>query len=341
MGWNEFLSMLGLTVAATVLGTQISAESEENKRWWDFYHKYYEFGVEYTDQIDRVLMMEGRGVIGPKRLIAPGRYKPGIGQHIFKAVDDSDSFGVSVVNLEKKINRQTREEFYIGWISPFEWGATSITQFERMILQSNPNSVQVYSIDISGTEPRLLMMNKICQAPRDHQTTILNKIKLDYISGDRFNVKTIISGPRGSGKTYIGKLLKKKLEQEIPGTSVRLYDDFDPTAVGVNINRLALSYASEFTPVIIVINEIDQIYSQVLMEDQDFDPRLKHSRNKGTFNNMLDSIADTSHVIVIFTMESSFDDIIKNEEYRSFVRPGRIDLRATMTDSTSSIEVNV
>ena len=130
-------------------------------------------------------------------------------------------------------------------------------------------------------------------------------------------------------------VLKKKLDAEIPNACVCLYDDFDPSAVGVNVNTMILKYASVTSPVVIVINEVDTFFDQVYVESPMYDTREQHTRGKQSFNNMMDAIASAKHVILICTTELSVEQLRKKKEWRSFMRPGRIDFFVSMTDANS------
>ena len=63
----------------------------------------------------------------------------------------------------------------------------------------------------------------------------------------------------------------------------RLYDNFDQTQIGANIVTLALQYATRHTPIVLIINEIDDIYNAVYENSQSMDPRGSHTSNKLSF----------------------------------------------------------
>jgi hypothetical protein len=69
----------------------------------------------------------------------------------------------------------------------------------------------------------------------------------------------------------------------------------------------------------------------VVNEEPNHDPRLQHSRDKKSFNNMMDAIASTRYVIGVYTTERSPAELLAVPEYKSLIRAGRVDLMAMMT----------
>jgi len=331
-------AILGTTAATTIFATYLSGVSIQ-KYWYDWYHKYYSFGPEYTDRIDQILSNPQNAKIGPAIIISPNNHIPGMGVHKYYA--EHGYLGLYSVGLEKVRDETTKQIHYIAWISPARWGGQSLQIFENRIASVETDTIRVISIDTAEVVPQLSMLTRICRPARPHQQVVLDHIVANWNSANNHNHKIMIYGKRGSGKTYTGMLVKRQIEQRYPTMSVRLYNDFDPTSVGVNIDTMALKFASARTPVVIVINEVDRVYENVVEDKQAFDPRLQHSRNKQTFNNMLDALAGTPYVIVIFTTEITRDALHENTEYLSFMRRGRIDYFAHMTDSSCTITPNL
>lgn len=327
---NENISMAG--IGALITGQL--GKTTDSKYWYDFYHSYYVFGEEYTTKIDSILSNPKWGKMGTKQFISEGNFIPWKGIHYYI----EGGYYFNYIGLEKVIHEETKKFFYIAWVAPWNWGKLVLQSFIARLTASARDTIQVISIDISDMSPALLLTTKTCLSPKPHQQNIINTILKQYAVSN--NIKAWISGPPGSGKTYTGMLLKRAIEKACPAKHVRLYDDFDPKATGVNIGKLALCYASEFSPVILVLNEINTIYNDVIIGSADYDPRLKHARNKTTFNNMLDAIASTPHVIMISTSEVSHETIRENNDLKSFIRPGRVDFFVTMTSSTSTIHSN-
>lgn len=110
---------------------------------------------------------------------------------------------------------------------------------------------------------------------------------------------------------------------------------------GYNIGTMALKHASASSPVIIIINEIDIFYDKVFDEQPTYDPRTQYTKNKLTFNTMLDNLSDTKHVITIYTTEKSYEELQSIERIKSFIRHGRVDFFINMTaDKSTLIENN-
>lgn len=116
-------------------------------------------------------------------------------------------------------------------------------------------------------------------------------------------------------------------EKRYPSHEVHLFSDFDPTVIGVNINELILNknVVSSITPIIIVLDEIDEIYKDVYQEKQNHDPRILHTRSRTSFNRMMDIIGSTPNVIFIGTTELPLEKLYEDKRFHSFMRIGRID----------------
>ena len=172
---------------------------------------------------------------------------------------------------------------------------------------------------------------KIFKPPKTHQQGIIDIIIREW-ENNQYNYKVFISGSTGIGKTYTSYGLTKEMEKRFPGKRVLLYDNFNPSSTGVNIESIALEDASENTPIILVINEIDSAFRTTIEQKQFYDPRGSHTNDRTSFNNMLDTIAQKKHVIGIYTSEKSPEELIQeNASFRSFLRNGRIDLYVAMT----------
>lgn len=329
--------IMGITAVAAFLGIHTSL-SGEDKYWYDIYHYYHEFNPQDTDKIDAILSNPQYGKMGRTIVKSPGNHIPGEGVHYYHAVDGLCLF--HRVGLVKLKNKDTKKFYYLAWRSPTNWGERAFQSLENRLRAGEQNTIQVITIDTSEMDPIPLLLTKDCQPHRPHQKLVVEEILRRFSQPNHYNVKILISGLMGSGKTYIGMLVKRSLQNILPQSDIMLFDDFDPSAIGVNINKLALKYASRQTPVIIVMNEVNKIYEEVVAEKQNYDPRTQHTRNKQSFNNMMDTISSIPYVITICTSELSHEDLYETEEYRSFMRPGRIDFFVKMTNETSTIHNN-
>ena len=183
-----------------------------------------------------------------------------------------------------------------------------------------------------------ITVNTICKSPHSNQKNALNIIMESYTDANNFNVNTIICGKSGVGKSYTAMLAKRWIEEKYKNTNVQLFDNFDPSAAGMEINKMVLQKATEETPVIVVINEIDNLYTEVHKDydNRGGDPRFPHTKNRLSFHNMLDHIAGTKHVIAIYTTEKSPEDIEKMQNTYSFIRKGRVDFFIKMDENSST-----
>ena len=225
------------------------------------------------------------------------------------------------------------------WVPPTEGGKYTLKCFELDILSPGDGQIRTISIDTSKDQPTAMWTTKICHNPFPRQEKAIDLIIREWKKNNH-NLKTFIYGERGTGKTYTSMLLKKKLDQQIPNADVRLYDDFDPSVIGVNIETIALTKASEKSPVILLIDEIDVVFDETIFPKESYDPRIQHSKNSKTFRKMLDNIGNYKHVLAIYTSEKDpYSLASKKEEFRSYLRPGRIDLCLNMK-KTDCLEDN-
>ena len=326
---------MDMVLVPTVLSTVIATFASKLKidgDTFDFYNTYYRFPEEYTDLIDELLVSK-RGYVTTKIIVGRDAYLPDIGKHYFYYYENADKFfSRSFVTLEKfkETENERTIHYYKLYVRPFREGTFNL--FMNSLFSSTQDRIRVISIDTSVSTPRLIYVNKICPtAEQSNQREIIDNIMKGYNNSEGKNFKVIISGSRGIGKTTIAKLLVKRLESQMGIFGTRLYDDFNPCAVGVNVKYLVSRYSSTGTPIILVINEIDVAYAHTLENKHSFDPRLLHTQNKQTFNDMLDAIADTPDLIAIYTTEKSKKELMSNEDYRSYMRIGRVDAHIEMT----------
>jgi len=325
---------MALNVIAGGMGVALGLETIKSGSY-DIYNKYYLFPTEFTDIIDSILINDPRGLVGKEIILSNNNNIPGSGKHYFYWRNNS---WFHYINFEKKIYENSLPE-YICYISPFQ--TQTFENFLQQLFISMDGSIRVISIDTSLPNPIPMYLTKNCENPRAHQEIILNQIIKHYNceTNTKKNTKFIISGERGCGKTYIARLLKKKMAIE-HNTFFHLYDDFNPSSVGCNVSRLVLRNATIKTNVIIIINEIDVIYEKVISNNDvnRHDTRLLHTQDKSTFNNMLDVISDTKHVITIYTTEKTPYQLYEKEEWRSFMREGRVDKFINITNNKDNFE---
>lgn len=150
------------------------------------------------------------------------------------------------------------------------------------------------------------------------------------LNGYGWRLSVIISGPPGSGKTEIGKLLTHKIK----GT---LCDDFRPTQAGENFSSLIkIIKPTKKKPLILVLDEwdtaINSIHNKSIKEHEFL---VTPVTDKCTYNQFMDRLCELDNTIVLFTMNSKFEDIDKLD--KSYTRCGRIDCKITFEKNNVSV----
>jgi len=212
-----------------------------------------------------------------------------------------------------------------------------MTELATILSQTQDDKVQAIHIDTSTHVPVLHLSKKIYVNPPSHaQEMVVKHILKEYGDGKYKNVKVLLSGPRGVGKSTVGSILKKELDK-LPGIDSHLFDDFNPTLVGVNVRTLILPKAAEKSPVILVSDEFDVAMEETIRPNkQIFDTRLCHTTNKITFDAMLDIISQTKFVIALYTTEKTFHELQQDPLKRSFLRKGRMDWDIYLPSSSAN-----
>jgi energy-coupling factor transporter ATP-binding protein EcfA2 len=303
------------------------------RKWYDWWNNIFVFPAEYTDLIDLRLMMDKKSVVGVRIVQPGGKYIPGLGSHKLYWKDSGSIDCWNYIVFEK--HDKDDEIFYVCYVT-----TRQMEIFEdvvKKLLEPAIDMVRTISIDTSRGAPFPMFLDKtisitvnnnktISIDERAHQKETLDRIVKDRSGSKNKNQKIMLCGKRGSGKSYVTRLLSKRIEGLDKSVIVRLYDDFNPSLPGVSVALLALQYAKPSTPVIILIDEIDKHYDKAI--DGTHADRfniLVHSRDIPSLNKMLDMIGDTKNVIAIYTTEKSPEKLYKNKKYHSFMRKGRVD----------------
>lgn len=315
--------------------------------WYDPINNYGEFPEELNTVIEGILANGGEYVqMNSIIQVAYGHQCPNYGKHYFFWKKHRHWINLrrryQYIGLAKIRDKDNKKDRYVFWYH--NRNKEVLVSFLRKVFFPPSNTINVHSVDTSEDKPSVFMKQVFYAEPtarqRDIQDIILEHWNTVQPPGPQHrrrpsrNSKIFIHGPPGTGKTFMGSILKHKLDEG--GLVSYLFDNFTPSMTGANIERLALSRAKDYSPVIIVINEIDIFYQQTLdMSLADMDPRLKYTKDKTTFNNMLDDMGKYSNVIVLFTSEKSPEQLLaENAEYRSFLRTGRIDCFINMENGT-------
>ena len=289
----------------------------------DFWRTCYEFPPEFTEIIDKFLKNSANSKITSKIINSKGYHVPREGYHYYYLDNKTWLYYIPFYK------RRHESDFnYLCYVAPKQRD-TFLRALSEIFYVPN-NVVRTISIDTSGPFAFALIMEKKCFSPRFNQTKAIEIIHKNWSINDGKQISVCITGERGIGKTSIGKLLKKYIDTDM-GLISKLYDDFNPTLNNCTINRLILRRSSEYTPVIIVMDEIDLLFDIALTENTRVEDK-SHCKNKQTFLTMLDNISNNCNTIAIYTTEKSFDQLCEKEEYASFIRKGRIDMIINMTE---------
>ena len=339
-----------LSAAAIGSGTFVVSQlsESETKYYWDPLNHYVTFDSEYNHIITDILSnRNGKYTkLGRIKMVGGGKAIPekGSSHYYFShPIRDHTWFNfksmeyVGLEKVEEETSSGNIKTYYLAWYLPLDITKRAFNLLVRDIMVTQENEIRVIHIDTSKMDPQLLWLTKTCHPPRNHQRDVVDTILNRWGRQCDFNIKVIIHGKRGVGKTYTSKLVKKQLDK-INGVNCRLYHNFDPSAIGVDINVLALSTATAASPVILTINEIDTVYESVITPSQNFDPRIQHTRSIQKFHDMLDDIASVKYVISIFTTEKTIEELRSTQQFLSFMRKGRVDMFISMTEDSFNAE---
>lgn len=301
-------------------------EETMNEEWWDFLNHYVTFNDEYTHMIDYFVMENCK--VRHKIFYDNSIEVPNIGRYsvLYEEVR------IGIIKKIKKINN-----IHTFYYKIYSFDSNVLDKFNRYLInyKLKDDEITVTSIDTSGDSPKLYVQNKLCKKIKNNQKEAIDII-LDHWKNDH-NLKVMVHGERGFGKSYLCKLLKKEIEKRNENMKVILFDDVNPAIIGMNINTMILNKASIRTPVIIVINEIDLAYDKVIDGEITYDHRLQYIRNHQQFHNFLDDIGEKKYVIALYTSERDPKDMYNDLRYTSFMRLGRIDFFVNMSREHSTI----
>lgn len=337
-----------LLTLGCLAGASVISSTTQHDYWYDILHYYNEIDSQYTTIIDKILMENG---YVRTTIFRNGINIPGYGTHYLRFLRKckAKSYTHKLINMvtylgfiketrksggENDVSTDYYKVFYLpGYYKVYLWFCESISD-------TDDDSMNVMHIDTSSHIPKVVIKKDSYKGDAmSNQRMVVSAIVDDYITGKLNNVKVIISGTKGVGKTYIAKLVKRYIDRQF-NKVCQLFYNFNPTQTGVDIVSLALSKASQQTPIILVANEITTAFDSALSDDPGFDSRSKHARNRMSFNDMLDAIDNTRYVIAIFTTEKSIDELRNNLDYSSFIREGRINKYITLTKNEATI-INV
>lgn len=321
-------------------------DDNDNIPAWDWTHDYYVFPADYTYIIDNILASP-YGLMTQKIIMSENKRIPAVGYHYYYNVKtdertfiDTHFRYITFVKTRKTISNEVIVSYRCIVGGLLAWQKEELlASIVTKIFRTDSDTIRTISIDTSSHLIKPIYMTEKYDTPRSYQKNAANLIINSYKTNKHHNTKYIISGKRGTGKTFTARVIKKMYEKQNPSHIVKLFSDFDPTVVGVNVNNIILAEASSISPVIIVINEIDEVYKYIFSDKQIFDSRILHTKTMGSFTNMMDAINNTPYVFFIGTTELPLSELYSNPDYHSLMRFGRIDHFIEMSRTNNSAKL--
>jgi len=323
---------LGVVVAIPVIAKLLEPDF---LRSIDFWNSYHEFSSSLTAQIDQILLAAPAAEITTQLHTDNGHQVPGLGRHYYYGTTTlTDGYYITFYKFRRESERQV--EYYYECTVWWLWSATNyqrtFDEFITKLHQTSTGQVEVLHISTASYKTEVVTIRKTYHPPTPTQMSICNDILREYQRTG--NAAVLLTGAPGTYKSSTARVLKKQYEHRYPGSRVLLYDNFNPSATGVDIVNIALQQARTDVPVIIVIDEIDIHFSKALQSaTANVHGRTTYTDDKQSFNNMLDTIRSVSNVMLIATTNVPYDTLLERG-YGVFIRSGRFDdIMEVMQDS--------
>lgn len=168
-------------------------------------------------------------------------------------------------------------------------------------------------------------------ANRYHQMDLADTILEYHTSYDNVMRCTVafIDGPPKGGKSTIARILASRLEYSI------ICDDYRPMLAGDMFIPMYRAFQKVNTStakrtLILVLDEVDCIIREFERAASVNNKYAVQVTNKSTWNSLLDHITNyCTDIIVLLTSNTNYDEISAD---KSYLRPGRVHLRYTLTE---------
>lgn len=322
MSFDAMSGMLGGGLITHMMGQLGDAGS---RPFYDIYRKYYRFPFEYSQLIDMTFNKNRNRVLITSYLQKGANMTvPGNGKHYWYD-QERGWVGQHYVTFHKFYDADQKDHYYVCYVGHHY--VTTFGEVLKLVFKTDVNKIRVISLE-KAHAPNIYptFVDKIYKEPKPHQIDAINKI-LSWYDENKNNCTVMICGKRGTMKSYTAKPLKKMFEEKYENTMVRLYDDFSLTTRGFSYNSFVSQPASQYTPVIVVIDEIDRAFDYSCRDSSQEHVYVEGTciaESKSTLNPFLDSIGEICYVINIMTTEFKPEELYDKEEWRSYIRQGRV-----------------
>ncbi len=192
-------------------------------------------------------------------------------------------------------------------------------------LSTDENTVRVrYFEMLSPHRSNEMEFNeKIHRMLTNQQDELAHKICEQYYA--RKKTSCFISGPPGTGKSYIGRYVMKEL---------KLNRKLRPSLVyGANFTVKGFCLDDVIDqgsrPMILMLDEFDKAFDETVKERKETE-YSSIAASETSLNNALDLLNAIENIIIIATSNKSILEL--EQKYAKFLRKGRFDIKYTMTE---------
>lgn len=335
-------------IVGFLLGKKAADLLDSPQGWNVLNNSYTTLHEDLTPTIDTMIMETG--VPGPTILMSDNLKIPAEGTHYiwYRSKQLIDFYNwVGLIKTVIKHGKREGQSYYTLYHPQYTYLLTPVIRlgsntpsdiFIQCLREKQKTTIITQRVDATSFEPSLysLAINHPNQM-YPHQWFISRAIASIFLSSRSGTF--LICGKRGWGKTTAALDVKRKIEASCTNINVTIISNFNPSQASVDIFKMGVRRASQQNPYIVIINEIDVHMATTITEKSNSfgDRRFSHTADRTTFHDMLDTFALVSNVILIMTTEKSVEQLWAIEEYRSFIRAGRVKGYFQMYDNEGTI----
>jgi len=249
---------------------------------------------------------------------ARGLSVPAIGTHYYRGhfYNNGVKKAYKATFIKKRETVGDREiETYNVKVNSYWYDSTRVFQtLKNSICAVENNTVEILHISTASYKMDIRSLQMKYYTPKQHQRTVADDIVQRFEQNG--NVRILLYGPPGAGKTTTAHVVKKTLDLKM-NKKTQLYHNFDPSTA---VDIATILESAKHTPIIIVIDEIEQHFKTVLSDEKGnrFNPKSTYVDSKQAFNNMLDLIRGTYNVILFATTNTHVTSL--KRDYEVFMR---------------------